>query len=225
MVAAAVQFDRPIVCPVLIGRAPHLETLDRALNRVVSGSGQIVLMAGEPGIGKTRLLQAATQHAVARGWSVLVGGCVRRDRQEPYAPVLGALAQHLHAAGPARVREALSGCAWLARLLPELAEVLEECDVPLLLPVLAWAYLELGQTDEAARTVEQALARARPEGMRLVLVEALRVRAVIALRRGQPDQTAASLEEGLETARAMPYPHAESRLMPIAERLRRAQVR
>ena len=64
-----------------------------------------------------------------------------------------------------------------ARLIPLLDRPgLEECDVTMLLPVLAWAELELGRPDLADATVEQALGRARPEQMRLVLVEALRVR-------------------------------------------------
>jgi tetratricopeptide (TPR) repeat protein len=96
---------------------------------------------------------------------------------------------------------------------------LEECDVTTLLPVLAWAQLELGRLDEAAATVEQVLARARREAMRLVLVEALRVRALIALRRGQWSTAAGSLEEGLVLARAMPHPYAEARLLHVYGRL------
>ena len=84
-----------------------------------------------------------------------------------------------------------------ARLVPLLDRPgLEECDVTTLLPVLAWAQLELGQVDEAAENVEQALRRARPEEMRLVLVEALRVRALIALRRERWDEAARSLDGG-----------------------------
>jgi predicted ATPase len=84
-----------------------------------------LLLAGEPGIGKTRLLQALAQHAVPHGWSVLVGGCQRRGEPEPYAPLLDALARHLQTQQPAHQRVALQGCAWLVRLLPELAELLE----------------------------------------------------------------------------------------------------
>jgi hypothetical protein len=91
--------------------------------------------------------------------------------------------------------------------------------VTLLLPVLAWAQLELGQVDEAADTVGQALRRARPEEMRLVLVEALRVQALIALRRGHVETAITSLEEGLALARAMPYPDAEVRLLQVEARL------
>jgi tetratricopeptide (TPR) repeat protein len=87
--------------------------------------------------------------------------------------------------------------------------------VTALLPVLAWAYLEQGQVAQASDVVGQALARARPEEMRLVLVEALRVQALVALRRQQWDEAVGSLEEGLALARAMPYPYAETRLLHV----------
>jgi transposase len=96
---------------------------------------------------------------------------------------------------------------------------LEECDVTALLPVLAWAYLEQGRVEQAADVVGQALARARREDMRLVLVEALRVQALIALRHGQWDEATRSLEEGIALARSMPYPYAEARLLHVYGRL------
>ena len=111
--------------------------------------------------------------------------------------------------------------AAIARLLPLLDRPgLQECDVTALLPVLAWAQLALGQVDEAAANVEQALRRARPEGMRLALVEALRVRALIALLREQWDTAAGSLAEGLALAREMPSPYLEARMLQVAARLR-----
>jgi tetratricopeptide (TPR) repeat protein len=106
--------------------------------------------------------------------------------------------------------------AAVARLVPLLDRPgLEECDATMLLPVLAWAQLELGQADLAADAVEQAVRRARPEGMRLVLVEALRVQALVALRRERFEAASRSLEEGLELARGMPYPYAEARLLHV----------
>jgi transcriptional regulator with XRE-family HTH domain len=111
----------------LVGRQRELALLAQFLAGA-GGRGRAVpllLLAGEPGIGKTRLLQAVAQQAVAQGWGVLAGGCHRRGGQEPYAPLLDALAQHLHTQTPVRRRAALAGCAWLVRLLPELAEVLE----------------------------------------------------------------------------------------------------
>jgi predicted ATPase len=85
----------------------------------------LLLLAGEPGIGNSRLLEAAVQRALAQGWCVLAGGCQRRDGQEPYAPLLQALAQHLQAQTAAGQERELAGCAWLVCLLPELAGRLE----------------------------------------------------------------------------------------------------
>src|SRR5262249_1855046 len=82
----------------------------------------LLLLAGEPGIGKSRLLAETSQRAREMGWTVLEGGCHRRSGQEPFAPLLGALQRHLSAQSQAQRREALEGCAWLVRLLPELAE-------------------------------------------------------------------------------------------------------
>jgi hypothetical protein len=122
------------------------------------------------------------------------------------------------AAGVLAELEILEGRAEAAeaRLLPLLDRPgLEECDVTGLLPVLAWAQLQLWQLDEAAETVEAALRRALPEEMRLVVVEALRVQALVALRRERWDAAAVSLEEGLALSRDMPYPYAEARLLQV----------
>src|SRR5579885_1831233 len=104
--------------PPLVGREREVALLERHL----AGEGPpVLLLAGEPGIGKTRLLQAAMDCAPAHGWRVLDGGCQRRGGQDPYAPLLGALQRYLRGRSPAQARADLQGCAWLVRLLPELA--------------------------------------------------------------------------------------------------------
>jgi tetratricopeptide (TPR) repeat protein/transcriptional regulator with XRE-family HTH domain len=104
--------------PPFVGRGGELVLLERLL----AGEGPpLLLLAGEPGIGKSRLLQEAGQRAGAHGLCVLAGGCQRRGDQAPYAPLLPALARHLQAQAPAQLRADLCGCAWLVRLLPELA--------------------------------------------------------------------------------------------------------
>jgi hypothetical protein len=80
------------------------------------------MLTGEPGIGKTRLLQAGAVYAGELGLRVLEGGCGRRGHQVPYAPLLGALQGHLAVQTARRRQRELRGCAWLVRLLPELAE-------------------------------------------------------------------------------------------------------
>ena len=107
----------------LVGRGAEVALLERFLTS--AADPPVLLLVGDPGIGKTRLLQTAAARAVTGGWAVLAGGCQRRGGQAPYAPLLDALARHLHAARPERLRDALAGCAWLARLLPGFAPVLE----------------------------------------------------------------------------------------------------
>jgi ATP/maltotriose-dependent transcriptional regulator MalT len=104
-----------------------------------------------------------------------------------------------------------------ARLLPLRDRPgLRECDVTRFLPVLAWAMLEQGRVAEAAAVVEQALARAKPEQMRLVLVEALRVQALVARAQGHLEEAARSVEEGIALGHDMPHPYAEARLLHLA---------
>jgi tetratricopeptide (TPR) repeat protein/transcriptional regulator with XRE-family HTH domain len=103
----------------LVGRAHELALLERHL----TGEGPpLFLLAGEPGIGKSRLLQEAGDRVAQGGWHVLVGGCSRRGAQEPYAPLLRALQRAISSRSPAQRQRDLRGCAWLVRLLPELAD-------------------------------------------------------------------------------------------------------
>jgi tetratricopeptide (TPR) repeat protein/transcriptional regulator with XRE-family HTH domain len=104
--------------PPFVGRAHELTVIEEFL----AGEGApLLLVAGEPGIGKSRLLREAARHAGGHGWTVLEDGCTRRSGQEPYAPLVGALAAVIQRRNPAQLRADLQGCAWLARLLPELA--------------------------------------------------------------------------------------------------------
>jgi tetratricopeptide (TPR) repeat protein len=103
----------------LVGRADEVALLDRHLARQTPA---VLVFSGEAGIGKSRLLAEAAQRAHASGWTVLAGGCHRQGGQEPYAPLLDALTEHLGRQSPVQGHLALEGCGWLVRLLPELAE-------------------------------------------------------------------------------------------------------
>jgi tetratricopeptide (TPR) repeat protein len=103
-----------------------------------------------------------------------------------------------------------------ARLVPLLDRFdLEELDVTRFLPALAWAHLDLGDMPAAVEVAEQAVRRARAEGLRLLLPDALRVQALVAIRQGRWEEAAQALGEGLELARGLPYPHAEARLLQV----------
>ncbi len=105
--------------PPLVGRAHELAWLKRQLS---NGASRLLVLAGEPGIGKTRLLQEATRWAQEQGQSVHLGGCHRRSAQEPYAPFIDMISQALAPKTRAEQKQTLEGCTWLVRLLPELAE-------------------------------------------------------------------------------------------------------
>jgi DNA-binding NarL/FixJ family response regulator len=103
-----------------IGRAVELRRLDVALERAGQGSPQVVLVAGDAGVGKTRLLLALADRARRRGMRVLTGGCVELgDIGLPYLPVVDALRELADDPEEARL---LAGAAMtapgLGRLLP-----------------------------------------------------------------------------------------------------------
>src|SRR5262249_10726881 len=106
--------------PPLAGRAPELEAIE---HHFTDTKRSLLLLAGEPGIGKSRLLHVAALRGRECGWTVLHSGCYRTSGQAPYAPFLAALADHLCSLTPAQRRLRLYGCAWLVQLLPELAQV------------------------------------------------------------------------------------------------------
>ena len=74
--------------PPLVGRRHELALLEQHLR----GQGPtMLLLTGEPGSGKTRLLHATLPRAAGYERRLLEGGCQRRGGHEPYAPLLGAL--------------------------------------------------------------------------------------------------------------------------------------
>ena len=102
----------------LVGRDSELALLTRHL----SGDGPpALLLAGEPGIGKSRLLGEAVARAGGYGWCVLEAGCQRREGHIPFSPLVEVLEQGLERLTGAQRRAALHGCAGLGLLLPELA--------------------------------------------------------------------------------------------------------
>src|SRR5262249_60970519 len=70
---------------LLVGRAGELAELDRGLDRLVAGKPWFVQIVGEPGIGKSRLLQELTRRASARGYLVLAGRAAEVEQDLPFA--------------------------------------------------------------------------------------------------------------------------------------------
>ncbi|MFF7447006.1 MULTISPECIES: AAA family ATPase [unclassified Streptomyces] len=111
------------VSPVFVGRTEELNALRDALARAAEGEPQALLIGGEAGVGKTRLVEEFATAAGAEGALVVLGGCVEIGADGlPFAPFSTAL-RALRRDLPAEMAAAAAGQEEeLARLLPELGE-------------------------------------------------------------------------------------------------------
>ncbi len=88
--AAQPRFPLPLV-PGIRGRAAELAVLGEHLDQAASGRLAVVLIEGEAGIGKTRLLNVALEEARCRGMQVAAGRAEELERTRPFGLVAGAL--------------------------------------------------------------------------------------------------------------------------------------
>ena len=72
---------RTVVCPIIVGRDDLLALADRRLAEVTAGRGQLLFVAGEAGIGKTRLAGAIERRAVTAGMRTVRAGTYPSDLQ------------------------------------------------------------------------------------------------------------------------------------------------
>jgi DNA-binding SARP family transcriptional activator len=120
--AAPVTEQRPPARELLVvGRDEELARLEGAMIAAASGRGSTVLITGEAGIGKTRLAEALSARAAARGATVAWGRSLERDGAPPFWPWVEVLRRLLATDGGASLRGLPpDDLALLARLLPEL---------------------------------------------------------------------------------------------------------
>lgn len=114
-----------------VGRRRELSQLDDALHDALGGHGRLVLLAGEPGIGKSRLSEELLEHARDGGAQVLVGRCWEAGGAPAYWPWVQALRTAIRSTDAAVLRERLGpGAPDLAQLLPELREAFPDLAAP-----------------------------------------------------------------------------------------------
>ena len=95
--------------------------LDEALKDALTGRGHVILLAGEPGTGKSRLAAELSTRAHARGAKVLVGRCWEAGGAPRYWPWIQALRALVDGMQPESLRQQVGGgAADLAELMPEL---------------------------------------------------------------------------------------------------------
>ena len=79
------------VCPILVGREDELSALEDALLAACRGEGGVVVLAGDAGMGKSRLCAELARRAEKVGAAVMEGSCSEAELALPYLPLLEAL--------------------------------------------------------------------------------------------------------------------------------------
>ncbi len=127
----------------LVGRHAELERLNEALSRARRRNGSLVLIAGEAGVGKTRLAEELAEHSRA----AVLWGRASHVAPAPYGPIVAALRAYLRG-NP----DGLDGCgalkAHLALLLPELGKPAKAGDRATLFEGLRCAFEQAADGDE-----------------------------------------------------------------------------
>jgi len=116
-----------VVCPILIGRTAEMAALQECIEATASGQGGVILLSGEAGIGKSRLVAELQRAASALAFQLLGGQCFPADRSCPYAPLLDLLRAFLAPLSATEIARALEPSARvLFPLLPEQVQHLPE---------------------------------------------------------------------------------------------------
>jgi DNA-binding SARP family transcriptional activator len=114
-----------------VGRDRELRELLSGLDDALAGEGRLFLISGEPGIGKSRLVEQLTRRARERGAEVLVGRCWEAGGAPAYWPWVQAMRYYVRDRDHELLRSELGhGAADLAQILPELNELYGELPVP-----------------------------------------------------------------------------------------------
>src|SRR5215210_2904331 len=110
-----------VTSSTFVGRTEELVELRSALREAVGGRPSLAFVAGESGVGKTRLLSELERAARAEGVRVIGGDCVELGEGElPYAPIVGALRPLARSGDPAFGALSDTARGALAQILPGL---------------------------------------------------------------------------------------------------------
>ncbi len=184
------------VSPVigLVGRGRELAYLDAVAMRACSGSGEVVVIDGEAGIGKTSLLRTWAARRIAAGDTVLMASCGQLDRALPLDALLSALTALLRRLGPEATAGLLgTDAAILAPLLgplpgPRLAVLTDSTLGPAVLyAALVRVLGRLASRGPLVVVIDDAYLAgpALPDWVRFVRREELAVAIVAAVRPGE----------------------------------------
>ncbi len=120
--------------PPMVGRDSEREAVQASLDQIGAGQGQLLLISGEPGIGKTRLAVEGVEHARERGIVAYWGHCFEWAGTPAYWPWIEILRDVIESHDPDVLRNCLDQNAPLiAQIVPELNEIVP--DLPAVEPM------------------------------------------------------------------------------------------
>jgi AAA ATPase-like protein len=179
----------------IVGRARELAALAGWLDQAAAGRGTIGLVSGEPGIGKTRLLEEAAERAQARGFAIAWGRAWEVSSAPPHWPWIEAL-RALFARPGGR-----AGADSLVHLLPELDHgVATPLADPFPLYDAVVGYLHVCSTREPILVVLDDLHAADPSSLRLAELVAAQLRRMRVAVLGSYRDVEARLSPAIESA-------------------------
>ena len=118
-----------------VGRESERAELRRLIEAAVAGQGALVLVGGEPGVGKTRLAEEALAEARDRGCLALTGRCYEMEGTPPFIPWVEIVERSARINPAAAFREVLGDAApEVAQLVPELRRLFPDIPQPIELP-------------------------------------------------------------------------------------------
>ena len=112
-----------MLCPTMVDREAEIQAVAGCLDRAASGSGGVLFLSGDAGVGKSRLARQATAMATERGFHVLIGRATESAVPVPFRPVAEALMKVARAG-------VVPGSPELANHLPVLASLVPEWSRP-----------------------------------------------------------------------------------------------
>lgn len=118
---------------ILVGREEEMRTLVERLDEAVSGEGVLVALAGEAGVGKTRMAYQLLQIAGEKGCTVISATCQALERLLPFAPLADSLGRYLYGLPDGALRSLpMASLAQLAQIVPSLEDRLPHLVAPVL---------------------------------------------------------------------------------------------
>jgi hypothetical protein len=207
----------PLLSPILVGRDDLLDQAERRVADAAGGRGQFLLLAGEAGIGKSRLMAAIERKAIAAGFRASAGFVAPQDRDVPGASLLDL----------ARTMTRQPGFADLGRRLLELAAKTFEASAPrrrtLVLRAvdlivaaadrpLMLSFDDLQWADDLSLEIITEIARATRERP-LLLVGAYRTDELVPASILRPWRARLLSQRMAEEARLAPLTHEQTALM------------